>query len=543
MGPALTGRSPDGSGIARALLARRHGLALGAIVAIAAILRFADLGSAPLWLDEAYSVWFSDQGWRFLWTETPAFETHPPFYYSLLKLWRGLAGSGEAALRAPSALAGLGVVVLLCAAGRSVGGGRHGAALGLVAASLAAVWRSQIEFAQDARPYAFAALGVALLMAGALRVLRHPRSAAMAPAPLARADPWTAAGFGAIALGMALTLWSHNLGVVSVGLAGLFLAGWWALTGRPRFLFVNLALTAAVAGLLYAPNMPVLLAQSRALSGGFWIEAPATLWELSRISVQIYGQPALPGPGANKAAALTVALLALGVAGLRRAARGEGGAATVAFLLTMFAGPWLTLVAFTYLVQPVLLPRTLIFVAPPALLTLAAIPWAAPGRLRAAAGVALLAFAAAGVLRPTGIFAGDRSYGDIVRLIAQSANPHAPVLVAPNSVALALDYYSGRLGAGLDLRPLPAPYPARGPRFSHPAGGGGVAGIDAGTVEALSGALGAAPVVWLVGRRLDLFDPGALLAGRLIADGRCRSDVLGGGDIVVTLSRFGRCGD
>jgi uncharacterized membrane protein len=535
MGPAL-------SGWRGAVAARRHGLALAAIVAIAAALRFADLGAAPLWLDEAYSVWFSDQGWRFLWTETPAFETHPPFYYSLLKLWRSVAGSGEAALRAPSALASLGVVVLLCAAGRAAGGARLGWALGLMAASLAALWRSQIEFAQDARPYAFAALGVALLMAGALRVLNRPRSAAMAPMPLARADPWTAAGFGAIALGMALTLWSHNLGVVSAGLAGLFLAGWWAATGWSRGLFVNLAITAAIAALLYAPNMPVLLAQSRALSGGFWIEAPATLWELSRTSVQIYGQPALPGLGANKAAALTVLLLALGVAGMRRAARGEGGAATVAFLLTMFAGPWLALVAFTYLVQPVLLPRTLIFVAPPALLTLAAIPWAAPVRLRSAAGAALLVFAAAGALRPTGIFAGDRSYGEIVRLIARSADPHAPVLVAPNSVALALGYYAGRQGAGLDLRPLPAPYPARGPGFSHPAGGGGVAGIDADIAAKAVRETENAPVIWMVDRRLDLFDPDAALTKRLIAGGRCRLDVPGDGDIAVTLSRFGRCG-
>ena len=42
----------------------------------------------PLWLDEAYSAWFSAQSWHVLWTDVPTYETHPPFYYSLLKLWR-----------------------------------------------------------------------------------------------------------------------------------------------------------------------------------------------------------------------------------------------------------------------------------------------------------------------------------------------------------------------------------------------------------------------------------------------------------------------
>ncbi len=542
MGARLTDRAQIGEtaqGGLRARLVRHRWLALGAIMALAAALRFGDIGREPLWLDEAYSVWFSEQSWRFLWVETPKFETHPPFYYTLLKLWRGVAGSSEAALRIPSALASLGVVGLLYAAGCAMGGARRGWALGLAAAFLAAVWRSQIEFGQDARPYAFAALGVALLMAGALRILCCSQAADIGVLRLYRAAPQAATGFGAVALGMALTLWSHNLGAIPVLLAGLFLAGWWASLGFKRTLLGNLAVTAAAAFALYAPNLPTLLVQSRMVSGGFWIEAPATLWQLAEMSVQIYGQP-MGDLGAIRAAGITCVLLALGLAGLWRAMQGvHGASAALLFTLVMLAGPWIVLVAVTYLVQPVLLPRTLIFVAPPALLALAGLPWAAPQRLRAAAAVSVLVVAALGAFRPTGIFTGDRAYGALVRAIADSTDNAAPVLIAPNSVALALDYYAARQGLVLDLRPLPAPYPARDPGFAYPAGGRGVAGLDVAAADAAVAALGVAPVVWMVSRRFDLYDPTRLLENRLIASGRCRSDVSGSGDIAVTLSRFG----
>jgi predicted membrane-bound mannosyltransferase len=105
----------------------RHRLALlGLVLAVAAWLRLAPLGEAPLWQDEAYSLWFSEQSWDFLWRVVPLFENHPPLYYGLLKAWREVAGSSEAALRFPSAVAGIGLVAVMALAGRIAGGGRSG---------------------------------------------------------------------------------------------------------------------------------------------------------------------------------------------------------------------------------------------------------------------------------------------------------------------------------------------------------------------------------------------------------------------------------
>jgi hypothetical protein len=57
---------------------RRFALVILAAAAIAVLLRFPGLGSRSLWLDEAYSAWFSGLGWSELWFDTPKYETHPP---------------------------------------------------------------------------------------------------------------------------------------------------------------------------------------------------------------------------------------------------------------------------------------------------------------------------------------------------------------------------------------------------------------------------------------------------------------------------------
>ncbi|NJO54288.1 MAG: hypothetical protein HC829_05055, partial [Bacteroidales bacterium] len=84
----------------------RTALPLALVLALAVWFRFHEIGRLPLWLDEAYSFWFSGQSFRSLWTFVPTFETHPPVYYSLLRLWR-VFGEDETALRSLSAVLGI----------------------------------------------------------------------------------------------------------------------------------------------------------------------------------------------------------------------------------------------------------------------------------------------------------------------------------------------------------------------------------------------------------------------------------------------------
>ena len=100
--PALEGTAP----ILR-LAGELIPLGLAAMLMLLALaLRITDLGTRPLWLDEAFSGWFSDQSYHYLWHVLPTYEAHPPFYYSVLTSV-ARAGRGE-----PSAMRGLSVLLV-----------------------------------------------------------------------------------------------------------------------------------------------------------------------------------------------------------------------------------------------------------------------------------------------------------------------------------------------------------------------------------------------------------------------------------------------
>ena len=137
-------------------------IALAVLVTCAAAGRLA-LAGTSLWFDEQASVFFSDQPFSRLWSDWMLRETNPPLYYSVLKVWRGVAGSSDVAIRALSVSASLAAIMLLFVAARRA----YGARAGLIAAGLAAVSGQQLYFAEQARAYVFV-LCAALIAIGAL---------------------------------------------------------------------------------------------------------------------------------------------------------------------------------------------------------------------------------------------------------------------------------------------------------------------------------------------------------------------------------------
>jgi uncharacterized membrane protein len=182
---------------------------LAVAMATAVLVRFWGLGSRALWLDESYSAWFSELSWYRLWFETPRYETHPPFYYSLLKLWRGLAGDDAAALRSLSAMSGVLAVPVAAIAALALGRAcdiKRPLLLILTTCALMALSPRLVVIGQDARPYALLLLSYAAALACWLRLTlsfrgeRHPEG---------RALDW--AGLG---LATAVSLWLHGLGLL-----------------------------------------------------------------------------------------------------------------------------------------------------------------------------------------------------------------------------------------------------------------------------------------------------------------------------------------
>ncbi len=130
------------------------GLLLAIILCISLFLRFYDLGTESIWLDEAESIKESALSIQ----EIADHSNQPPLYFLLLRGWIHLFGTSEAAIRSLSALFGVLAVLLVFLGGKALLGQRAG----LIGAFLASFAFFPIAYSQDARAYSL------LLMLSAL---------------------------------------------------------------------------------------------------------------------------------------------------------------------------------------------------------------------------------------------------------------------------------------------------------------------------------------------------------------------------------------
>ncbi|HYM56096.1 MAG TPA: glycosyltransferase family 39 protein [Solirubrobacteraceae bacterium] len=167
---------------------------LAALTVLAAALRLSTLGLQSFWYDEAFTpVHILHPS---LWATLRAVvhtENTPPLWYVLAWADSRALGTGEVALRLPSALAGIATVPVAWAIGRELAGRRAA----LVCAALVAVNPLFVWYSQEARAYGLLVLTAALAMLCFLRAEREPTTARMA----------------AFALSGALALLSHYFAV------------------------------------------------------------------------------------------------------------------------------------------------------------------------------------------------------------------------------------------------------------------------------------------------------------------------------------------
>lgn len=146
-------------------------LALGAILLLAAALRFPTLATQSIWFDEAATWDVVRRPFGAMLEQLPDGESNPPLFYVLEWGWIRLFGESEAGLRSLAALAGLLTVPVAYGIGRCVAGVRAG----LATAALVAVNPLLVWFSQEARSYALAALLSSLALLMLLRARADPR--------------------------------------------------------------------------------------------------------------------------------------------------------------------------------------------------------------------------------------------------------------------------------------------------------------------------------------------------------------------------------
>jgi mannosyltransferase len=325
-----------------------------AIVAVAAWFRIAGGIVHPLWLDEAYSAYAAGQGWTFLWTVVPRYETHPPFYYSLVRLWSLGFGDSMPALRALGIVATLTGLPVAALAGREIARivrpGTAGTGTALAALLLCALDPFPLAMAQQVRPYPVMIL---VYSAACLALLRIGREAAAGRGiRAATLAPYLAT--------LALILWLHNLGplyavAMTAALAALVLRR--TLT---RADWLRLLAGHVLVGLVYLPAFLILIDQAPTWVQSTWLRfsTKGLQWRLAALYLVTYRSSLVAG-----------ALLAL--LGLWRMAGSDGGRRAAAALILLATVPPALSILLSMHVAPVFIPRTMAATAIPFLLLLA----------------------------------------------------------------------------------------------------------------------------------------------------------------------------
>src|SRR5947209_15218839 len=142
--------------------------AVVAVVVIAAALRFATLHIQSYDYDELQTVRLLRMHFGSMLTGVARDESTPPLYYILAWVWSRVFGTGEAGLRALSALFGTATVAVVYAVAKDLAS--RGAAL--LAALLCALSPWFVYYSQEARAYALVALLVSISFWCFVRALR-----------------------------------------------------------------------------------------------------------------------------------------------------------------------------------------------------------------------------------------------------------------------------------------------------------------------------------------------------------------------------------
>ncbi|WP_419826012.1 hypothetical protein [Sphingomonas sp.] len=485
---------------------RLLGLAAALAFVVGVGFRLYHAASVPLWLDEAYSAYAADHGFAFLWREVPRYETHPPFYYSLVRLWSFATGTNLGARRALGIITGVAAVPLVAFAGdrlAALAGWDATRRRWLIAFAvmLAALHPLSIEMAKQVRPYPVMIAAYALAMLAVLRLGTDARDG----------RPFSRSWLTAATIAEAALLWLHALGPLFGGSVAIALAVLTLRPGMTRRDLLALAATQIVAGLLYLPALLITLGQAPTWTQSTWLRfLPSTLPDEFALLYANWhrGAPTL---------ALLVAL-----AGLAMLARRGGWGARAALALAVLAFlPAAASIALSATVAPVFLVRTLSAAAVPGFLLVAA-GLAAPGpwRFAAAPFAACLLVSDLGVAWALAHRPPLQDWYGTIDWLKPRFRPGDVVWAYPNEGALPLAAALRDEHAALSVRPIPAPVPAFGSGGYFPTGSRGVVSLYPPQIAALMATPAARtpPTIWLLRLGALRYDPGDRMARALAAD-------------------------
>jgi len=206
-----------------------------------------------MWADEGYTTWLTKYSLSAIFTVLPT-DNHPPLYYYLLHLWRGIFGSSVFSIRSLSVVSSTLCLPVMYLLARRIFESRL---CGLIALSFAALSYSPIWYAKEARCYALLELVSCLCV--------YSMVLALEKASIAR--------LLLVCLFTTALLYTHTMALFYVpGVVVFWICYPSKLDMRVRL--KHAALIAAVVLLLYAPWIRTLWTQVRWVHTGFWPAKP-----------------------------------------------------------------------------------------------------------------------------------------------------------------------------------------------------------------------------------------------------------------------------
>jgi mannosyltransferase len=491
------------------------GLLAVAAVALGIGFRLWNIVHEPLWLDEAYSAYAASKGFDFLWGIVPQYETHPPFYYSLLKVWTLIFGDSLAALRALGALCGIGAIGAGVLAAREIGrmidlAPAKCAVLMSAAAILLALGTLPIEMTREVRPYPLMALVYATIIGLLFRTARG----------ISNGGRLWCRSYAAYLVLLALMLWLHNLGILYAGAAGLALLILCLRRNWTRQDWLALILGHLLVLAVWLPALMILSEQAPTWVQSTWLRFSLS-WTLPWTVTRLYVTPQLTS--------LTSALLLIILAWTGLSGRSQGMRTASALSILMLL-PVLLSIAISALIAPVFIPRTLAAVAIPGMLLLAlgvAAPRTVAMRILAmiALAVILIEMIALDIhqrrIRPS------EDWYPVLAWLEPRFRRGDLVVAYPNEGALAFRFAQRDRNMSMATKPIPTDMPAlnAGPGAWNPTGSRGVVSLSKGRLEQIADTpdLQRPPTIWLLRQGAWAYDKGDNFLHALERD-RVRTD-------------------
>lgn len=464
------------------------------LTTLALLMRLGHIGSRPLWLDEAFSQWFSSQSFHYLWTAVPTYEVHPPFYYSLLKTWRWIAGDSSFALRSLSLLFAIATIPIVIAIGleqeRQDETGRPLLRAG-VAAFLAACSPMLITTGQEVRPYPLVAFAFSIAILGLFRLRRQ-----FAGGGSGEWSSWLL-----LASGTELSLWAHGLGLLYALALALALAPSWLQAPVSRQRLIRGACTAGAIALAYLPCLMMIAARA-----GDW-GANWLAWEPALFFPQLLALYTVPVEALSIGTAVTAMAMAVLIKrAMETGWKAQGWSAQRVTLILWLAPPLIAAI-ISALFIPIFLARTLSATLIPGYLAMGAAIARTPSAkerqwLTAAICITLLPTALVYSLRP----AAER-WDLAASYLSRNVGPADQIWLYPADSALPI------AATGIKLpgvtRAVPEAFPTLS--FKGPIRAGWPAVVSLTPQQAAGFAndpkIGAVPRIWLVTRQSGIFDP------------------------------------